>query len=88
MKNVVKCSKDFFAYFNALETYGILCLLPSAMLLQRNEMLKYSSQVQVYLFQKLATSGEHVVYKNCSECQNKNKKEFMYTSCSPDVLSL
>jgi hypothetical protein len=44
--------------------------------------------VQVYLFQKLATSGEHVVYKDCSECQNKNKKQFMYTSCSPDVLSL
>jgi hypothetical protein len=29
--------------------------------------------VQVNLFQKLATSGEHVVYQNCSECQNKTK---------------
>ena len=28
--------------------------------------------VQVNLFQKLATSAEHVVYQNCSECQNKN----------------
>ena len=23
--------------------------------------------------------GEHVVYKNCSECQ----KQFLYTTCSP-----
>ena len=29
--------------------------------------------VQVNLFQKLATSAEHVVYQNCSECQNKTK---------------
>ena len=36
--------------------------------------------VQVYLFQKLATSGEHVVYKNCSKCQNK--KQSVYTICS------
>ena len=34
------------------------------------------------------TSSEHVVYINCSECQNKNKKQFVYTTCSPDVLSL
>ena len=25
--------------------------------------------------------GEHVVYKNCSECQ----KQFMYTTCFPQV---
>ena len=30
------------------------------------------AQVQVNLFQKLATSGEHVVYQNCSECQKKS----------------
>ena len=29
--------------------------------------------VQVNLFQKLATSAEHVVYQNCFECQNKTK---------------
>jgi hypothetical protein len=29
--------------------------------------------VQVNLFQKLATSAEHAVYQNCSECQNKTK---------------
>ena len=29
--------------------------------------------LQVDLFQKLATSVEHVVYQNCSECQNKTK---------------
>ena len=33
--------------------------------------LKKSKDVQEYLFQKLATSGEHIMYKNCSECQNK-----------------
>ena len=51
--------------------------------------LKKSKDVQEYLFQKLATSGEHVMYKNCSECQKKQKKtpQFMYTSCSPDALS-
>ena len=32
------------------------------------------------------TSSEHVVYINCSECQNK--KQFVCTSCSPHVLSL
>ena len=25
--------------------------------------------------------GEHVVYKNCSECQ----KQFLYATCSPQV---
>ena len=29
-------------------------------------------------------SSEHVVYKNCSECQNK--KQFMYTTCSEFVI--
>ena len=28
------------------------------------------------------TSSEYVLYINCSECQNKNKKQFVYTSCS------
>ena len=32
------------------------------------------------------TSSEHVVYINCSECQNKNKKQFMYTTCSELVI--
>ena len=32
-----------------------------------------SIALQVNLFQKLATSAEHVVYQNCSECQNKTK---------------
>ena len=26
------------------------------------------------------TSSEHVVYINCSECQNKNKQQFVYTT--------
>ena len=33
---------------------------------------------------KLKPCWEHVVYKNCSECQ----KQFLYTICSPQVLSL
>ena len=31
------------------------------------------------------TSSEHVVYKNCFGCQNKNK-QFMYTTCSELVV--
>ena len=34
--------------------------------------------IQVNLFQKLATSAEHVVYQNCPECQIK-KKQFELT---------
>ena len=30
------------------------------------------------------TSSEHVVYINCSECQNK--KQFVYTTCSEVVV--
>ena len=30
------------------------------------------------------TSSEHVVYINCSECQNKN--QFVYTTCSELVV--
>ena len=33
----------------------------------------YLSVLQVSLFQKLATSAEHLVYQNCSKCQNKTK---------------
>ena len=37
----------------------------------------------------LRTWSEHVVYINCSECQNKNKKkQFVYTTCSEHVLSI
>ena len=31
---------------------------------------------------------EHVVHISCSECQNKNKKQFLYTTCSPHVLPM
>ena len=44
--------------------------------------------LRVNLFQKLATSGENVVYQNCSECQNKTKQQFVYTTCSAGILSL
>ena len=36
-------------------------------------------------YMKIASS-EDVVYINCSECQNKNKKQFVYTTCSELVL--
>ena len=32
------------------------------------------------------TSSEHVMYINCSECQKKNKKQFVYTTCSEVVV--
>ena len=32
------------------------------------------------------TSSEHAVYINCSECQNKNKKQFVYATCSELVV--
>ena len=32
------------------------------------------------------TSSEHDVYINCSECQNKNRKQFVYTTCSELVI--
>ena len=32
------------------------------------------------------TSSEHAVYIKCSECQNKNKKQFMCTTCSELVI--
>ena len=35
--------------------------------------------------------GQVILYKiyiNCSECQNKNKKQFVYSTCSQHVLSL
>ena len=35
---------------------------------------------------KLRTWGEHVVCLNCSECQNKNKKQFVHTTCSELVV--
>ena len=31
-------------------------------------------------------SSEHVVYINCSECQNNKKKQFVYTTCSELVI--
>ena len=31
-------------------------------------------------------SSEQVVYINCSECQNKNKKQLVYTICSELVV--
>ena len=42
------------------------------------EKVKKCADVQEYLSQKLTTSGEHVMYKNCSDCQNKNKKKTIY----------
>ena len=31
---------------------------------------------------------EHVVHISCSECQNKNKKQSLYTTCSAGILTL
>ena len=38
-------------------------------------------------YMKIASS-DYVVYRNCSECQTKNKKLLVYTTSSDSVLSL
>jgi hypothetical protein len=38
---------------------------------------------EALLFAELRTWKEHVVYKNCSECQ----KQFLYATCSPHACS-
>ena len=35
--------------------------------------------INSWLQYKKNTSWEHVVYKNCFECQNQNKKQILYT---------
>ena len=45
---------------------------------QYEKRLFIELQVQ---YMKIASS-EHVVYINCSECQNKSKKQFVCTTCS------
>ena len=49
---------------------------------QYDKRLFIELQVQ---YMKIASS-EHVVYINCSECQNKNKKQFVYIRCSELVI--
>ena len=41
--------------------------------------------IQVILSQKLATSAEHFVYQNCSECQNKTETSIFF---KPHVLQV
>ena len=41
--------------------------------------------IDLRLQYKKNTSSEHVVYQNCFECQNKSKKQFLYTTCSEHV---
>ena len=36
--------------------------------------------IDLQLLTQKNTNSEHVVYKNCFECQNKN--QFLYTTCS------
>ena len=42
--------------------------------------------IELQVLYMKTTSSEHVVYINCFECQNKNKKQFMYTACSELVV--
>ena len=37
---------------------------------------------------KKTTCSEHVVYTNCSECEDKNKIQFVYTPCTELVVFL
>jgi hypothetical protein len=45
---------------------------------------KYDNRlfIDLQLLTQKNTNSEHVVYKNCFERQNKNKKQFLYTTCS------
>ena len=43
---------------------------------QYDDILFIDSQLQY----KKNTSSEHLVYKNCFECQNKTKKQYLYTT--------
>ena len=49
---------------------------------------QYDKRLFMKAIYKLRTWGEHGVCKNCYECQNKNKKQFVCTTCSPHVLKL
>ena len=51
MKNVVKCYKEFFGYFNALETNG--AKLAVMFLLVWYQLYIYSNQYYLYLKHKL-----------------------------------
>ena len=45
---------------------------------------KYSKDITSYIVHSatfLPYCWEHAVYINCSECKNKNKKQFVYTTC-------
>ena len=44
--------------------------------------------IDLRLQYKKNTSSEHAVYKHCFECQNKNKKQFLYTTCTELVFFL
>ena len=53
--------------------------------------VEFTSWVSTWKFQAQnmgKTWVEHVVYISCSECQNKNKKQFVYTTCSHHVLPM
>ena len=43
---------------------------------------QYDDRLFIEVQYKKNTCSEHVVYKNCFECQNKNKKQCLYTTCS------
>ena len=44
--------------------------------------------IDLKLLTQINTNSEHVVYKKCFECQNKNKKQSLYTTCSQLVFFL
>ena len=49
-------------------------------------MTKYYSFIDLPVQYMKTTSKELVVDVNCSECQNKSKKQFVYTTCSELVV--
>ena len=71
------CQKLFF-----LENMGENMLCTEVVLNVKNNFCTGKSLSEALLFPE--HGGEHVVYRNWSEC----RKQFLYTTCSPHVLSL
>ena len=74
---------EFYRVFSTGKSFSEALILVSTNP-QYDKRLFIELQVQ---YMKVATS-EHDVYINCFEYQIKNKKQFVYTTCSQHVLSL
>ena len=75
---------NWISNFDFKKTPFVVLWLAFRYLLRNLPIKLISDLLQVNLFRSSSfcrTWGQHVVYKNCSECQ----KQFLYTTCSPQV---